>query len=92
MSADDFFEIDIQQQADLHYRWTLSQRGVVVAQGVEPYVANCLAQASVGVDPTSRIAVGVDNVPAGSFLAVRTQLESTPVALEIAKAMLTRQV
>ena len=92
MSADEFFEIDIQQQADLHYRWTLSRRGVVVTQGVEPYIASCVAQASVGVHPTALIAVGIDGVPAGSFVAVRAQLESTQVALEMAEAMLTRQV
>ena len=91
MSAGDSFEVDIQRQSDLRYRWTLSRLGRVVDQGVELYIASCLAAATVGVDPTSRITVSVDGFSGGSFFAVRTQLESSQVALEIAQAMLTRR-
>lgn len=63
----------------------------VVDEGVEIYVASCLAEATKAADPSSRLNVIVDDFLAGDFLAARTQLESTTVALEIAQAMLTRR-
>ena len=86
------FAVEVQKQDDLRYRWTLSRLdGRVVDEGVEVYIANCLALATVGADPTSRISVTVDGFVAGDFLAARTQLESSKVALEIANAMLSRR-
>lgn len=85
--------VEVQQQDDLRYRWTLSRpNGRVIDEGVELYIASCLASATVEVaEPTSRISVTVDGFFAGDFLAARTQLESSAVALEIAQAMLTRR-
>jgi hypothetical protein len=84
--------VDIRKQDDLCSRWTLSRPdGRVLDQGVELYIAKCLAAATVAADPTTRISVTVDGFSAGNFFAMRTQLESTTVALEIAQAMLTRR-
>jgi hypothetical protein len=88
----DSFELDIKKQDDLRHRWTLSRPdGRVIDEGVELYTASCLAAATTGVDPTSRIVVSVDGVPAGNFMAMRMQLESSRVALEIGQALLTRR-
>lgn len=92
LSAADSLAVDIRKQDDLRHRWTLSRpHGRVVDEGVELYIASCLAAATVGADPTSRISVTVDGFFAGDFLAARTQLESSAVALEIAQAILTRR-
>ena len=91
LSAVPSLAVEVQKQDDLRYRWTLSRpSGRVIDEGVELYIASCLASATVGADPTSRISVTVDGFLAGDFLAARTQLESSAVALEIAQAMLTR--
>jgi general secretion pathway protein G len=53
--------VEVQKQDDLRYRWTLSRpKGRVVDEGVELYIASCLAAATLGADPTSRISVTVD--------------------------------
>lgn len=91
LNAADSLAVEVRQQDDLRYRWTLSRpNGRVVDEGVELFIASCLTAATIGVDPTSRISVTVDGFFAGDFLAARTQLESSAVALEIAQAMLTR--
>ena len=91
MSAGDSFEVDIQRQSDLRYRWSLRRLGRVVDEGVELYVASCLRASTVGLDPTSQVTVSVDGFLGGSFFAVRMQLESSAVALELAQAMLNRR-
>jgi hypothetical protein len=93
VSSADSLLVEIRKQDDVRYRWTLSRRnGRVLDQGVELYVANCLVAASAGADPTSRIGIVVDDFSAGDFLAARTQLESSAVALEIAQSMLRRGI
>ncbi len=90
LDAADAFEIDIREQG-VRYRWRLSyEDGRFIDEGVGLYVADCLSAASEGLDPTSRVAVKIDNVFAGDFPAVRAHLESSTVVLEIAQAMLTR--
>ncbi|MEO6032882.1 MAG: hypothetical protein ABIP61_13425 [Burkholderiaceae bacterium] len=87
-----FRAVDIRKQDDLRYRWTLRRpNGRVLDEGVEFYISSCLAAATARVDPTTRISVTVDGFVAGDFLAARTQLEPSAVALEIAQGMLTRQ-
>jgi hypothetical protein len=88
----DSLAVDIRKQDDLRYRWTLCRpNGRVVDEGIELYIASCLASATAGADPASRISVTVDDFEAGDFLAARTQLEPAAVGLEIAQAMLTRR-
>ena len=90
--AADSLAVEVRRQDDLRYRWTLSRpSGRVLDEGVELYIASCLSAATVRADPTSRISVAIDGFPAGDFLAARSHLESTAVALEIAQAMLTRR-
>ena len=92
LSAAGSLAVDIRKQDDLRYRWTLIRpNGRVVDEGVELYIASCMAVATMGADPTCRISITVDGFAAGDFLAARTQLESSAVALEIAHAMLTRR-
>ena len=91
LNMSDPFTLEIRKEDDMRYRWTLSRpNGRVVDEGVEIYVASCLAEATKAADPASRTNVIVDGFLAGDFLAARTQLESSAVALEIAQAMLTR--
>ena len=61
LNAADSLAVDIRKQDDLRHRWTLSRpNGRVVDEGVELYIASCLAAASAGADPTRRIRVTVD--------------------------------
>ena len=88
----DSLAVEIRKHDDLRYRWTLCRpSGRVVDEGVELYIASCLASATAGADPATRINVTVDDFQAGDFSAARTQLEPSVVALEIAQAMLTRR-
>ena len=92
MRATEAFELDIDKQDDLRYRWRLSRTsGRVVDSGVVLYIADCLATAAVGLEPDSRLTVNVDGRCIGGYSAMRMQLESSGVALDIAQAMLTRR-
>lgn len=88
----DSLAVDIRKQDDLRYRWRLCRpSGRVVDEGVELYIAGCLASATVRADPATRISIKVDDFEAGDYLAARTQLEPAAVALEIAQTMLRRR-
>ena len=92
MRANDVLELDIRKQDNLRYGWNLSRAdGRVVDNGVELYIADCLAIASVGLDLYTRLSVTVGGRRVGEFVAARTQWETSDVAREIAQALLTRR-
>jgi len=92
MRSKESLELAIGKQDDLRYRWQLSRpSGRVIDDGVEAYIASCLAAAASTVDAGSWMTVSVDGVPGGRYAAVRMQVDSIEVAAEIAQAMLLQR-
>ena len=92
MRSKESLELAIGKQDDLRYRWQLSRpSGRVIDDGVEAYIASCLAAAASTVDAGSWMTVSVGGVPGGRYAAVRMQVDSIEVAAEIAQAVLVQR-
>ena len=92
MTAASFLQLDIDWQDDVRYRWRLSRPNKrVIVQGVGAYIANCLEAAADTVDANDEISVLVHGISGGCYGAVRMQLASIDVAVEVAREVLLQK-
>lgn len=87
-----FLQLNIDWQDDVRYRWRLSRpSGRDIEQGVEAYIANCLKAAADTVDANDNISVSVHGISGGHYRALRMQLASIDVAVEVAREVLLQK-
>ena len=92
MTAGSFLQLDIDWQDDVRYRWRLSRpSGRDIEQGVEAYIADCLKAAANTVDTSDEISVSVHGICGGRYGAIRMQIASIDVAVEVAREVLSQQ-